>query len=326
MDKMVLENPDDLVDYALSVLNGWEDVKRVELSDLFNYHIIVKGENWDGKFDQRVSQIVLSVHKAVTAAYAQAENIPYRTAVAKYKKELRVIAKVENGSSIIGIDLNLNGIGGVFTSMTGTESVVAVSMIVTGIVLSIGVFPVVSYFKHKNELLHRRHLRDRDSEEVQARIDASNKQIDSILRNNVDLLEKAQEPVRVLASVLDKDDKAQIRGVATPVDKHEVKKLAPYLSDIQLPETYYLDDAYKIRQWRHFEDLTAVIEKDGITLGNVEITLNQAERERLVQYVNTLEDIKLQITARVQGKDIQASIIGIGEPREGTVPLSAIKR
>jgi len=323
MNTIQISNFDQLLEHALSVHNGWEEIKKIELSDNFNYHIIIKGVGWDGQFDQKVSEIVLGVHGAVIAAYANAEGLSNRSASLKYKKEIRVTATVEEGSCDLSIEV-AKALQVAFEKMDGTQALIGLSVICATALTGYGLKKAVDYMKDKNKLLHDQKMKELDATEKAELLKLSNQNIDNVIKGNIEVLKAAQKPVEALVNVISEEDQVTVTSSNVTFSKKELKKNVE-VPDIETPMTYYVDGEYIIREWKHYDELSGAIEKDGIILKNIEVLLNDEEKESLAKLVNTLDKVNLQVTVTVQNNKAKAvTVIGIGSLRNGTVPLTSI--
>jgi len=315
---------DELIEYSLSVLNGWDEIKRIELSEQFNYNIIIKGQSWDGQFDQRISHIVTNVHKAIIAIYAESQGKSIRSANSELKKiNFRVIAKVEDGSADIKIEI-LEFLKGIFNNMTAEQQLIGLTILTTGTVGFLGIKGVINYLHKKNELLHEARMKELSNEDRRALLEASNNSIleaVNLSKNNNNNVQKAVEAVR---DVISETDEIYVPSRQTPVSKQDIIESTSEII-FETPKTYYIDDEFLIREWMHYDSITGVIEAYGIRLKHVNISLNDNDKEKLATLVNTLEKVKLQVTIEVEnGKPNNVQIIGLGEAREDSVALNTI--
>lgn len=316
-------NFEELLDYSLKVFNGWEEVKKVELSDNFNYRVIIRGEGWDGQFDQRVSQIVLGVHAAVIAAHAQAEGISYRSASLRFKKDIRVIATVNDGS----LDLLVKIAGAIekaFDKMDGKQALIGVAMISASVLGYVGISGGFKTLQQRNEHLHQQVLADKSIEERKELLKTSNTAILEAYKLAKHDLQASQKASDAILSVISENDTVSFPVVSKTYSKKEIKE------NLEIPasepiKAYYVDDEYLIREWKHYDELTGVIEVNGERLKDVEVLLNEGEKEQLAKLVNTLGKVALQVTVEIQDEKVKGTkIIGIGAKRETAVPLSSL--
>jgi hypothetical protein len=325
MEVLRVSNLDQLVDYSLLLHNDYEVVKRIELSDDFNFRIVIKGNTWDGKFDQRVAEIVTSMYNLVIRLYSETEEISLRTAKKRLKK-VRVVAVIEDGSLKLLLEILDSLKAGLVKALEKMEPkhvITAIALVCSTILASQG----VDVFKQRNEELLQIRLREVDAQERIKIIEASNKAIEDVARD-FKIVHYAAKPMQTIANQLAEEDTVYLPNTDKTYSSEEYKKSLPVSYDVMLEEqkVIYLDDSYRVLEWSNYEKQLVVLEKDGMKIKNVELLLDDADQATFVGvHVGSREPIVLNVTAKVQNdKIISSQIIGVGAARQNSIKLETL--
>lgn len=297
---------EELLQYTANLLQKTEEFKPVIFTgDDFTFTIRIEGESWDEFIDYRHAKYITAFQKTFNKAIEQLDfdSIPAEDCIVRFQ--------VSNGSSLINIEFG-EILKELAKNMTGTQSVIAVGIVVAGIA---------------GYLIWAKYLETKQATEALTQHEQTKRELIQPLvseyRENLPDYIFTEAPSRALANTLSSDDLISVGKDSVFISKKQFKQSLSK-EEKSLEFTSYCDGDYLlIKKDYSLGELIFQMSKDGLPIKIFTSILSSEDQEKLANTIAQREltedmpfTLSLQVNVRHTDKKIEDGyIIGLGAPR-----------
>lgn len=320
-----INNHEDLLVGISKLLEKEIGIGDIKISDNFKFHIIISGDNRDGKLDADVAKLVLKIQNLVYNYYSIAFNMSVDDVKKQYSKDIRVTATINEGSDIFTADIT-SLVSQLVGKMTDTQSFITSIVAIGAFVACYSVAKYVDYQKDKRQTIS-------DAEKDQ-RLNASLDKALEIIENTMkphdtqDIDQALSAVSKEVIKNMDKDDTITIISTEETIGRNIFAKRFPKL--LKSSQYIYLDGKYGISEVTRTDEgvyKIRITDNEGESIKGI-ATLSQNDLKILINELIPSEPQSLQVNANVdsEGKLTEAAIIGFGNPRKDSITISDAKK
>jgi hypothetical protein len=299
-EKIVLNSPQELVDFVLSDLPEDYNLTNVTFGDGFKLVIKLEGPQWqdNGFIDHRLAQYIINLQRDILGVYNEitGEHVSRRSAQ-DVLRPLTVKVRVESGSTQVFSDIP-KVLTSMVQKMDSTDMLVAFG-------IGVAAWVAAKFLDKWWDARKAVQLKEKEKQISDRQLGSIDKAI-AVADRAVVQAHQHQDGMRYLIGCMDKGDRLEMPQTGKTYSRQEAKQAAPKKVKVEppKPDAQLVDDTFEVVA-QDFRDFSVKISIQGYSVPASTSTMRPGDRKKLYEKFSEadinqkLPEIKLRVIMRV---------------------------